>query len=110
MTQTSKTPCPILHQVADLLRQGSEHQRWKQYEQAEAFYTEAVNIAREQLGPDHQVLGYALSDLAQLQEDQGKVILARDNFVAALDILEKHLGNSHQDTLHIFGRLHHLFR
>lgn len=100
----------ILPQVADLIKRGAEHRRWKQLDEAERFLLEATTIAKEHLGDDHQVLGYALSDLACLQEEMGKPLEARDNFVKALTILERHLGNQHEDTVHIFGRLHHLFR
>lgn len=100
----------VLIDIADLIKRGAEHARWQQFEEAENLYREATVLARSELGGDHQVYGYALSDLAALQEQIGKPIEARDNFVAALSILERHLGNDHPDTLDIFGRLHHLFR
>jgi len=109
--QSAETaPTNVLTDVADLIKRGAEHARWQQFEEAENLYREATILARRELGADHQVYGYALSDLAALQEQSGKPIEARDNFVAALSILERHLGNAHPDTLHIFGRLHHLFR
>ncbi|MBX9940973.1 MAG: hypothetical protein K2Y32_17055 [Candidatus Obscuribacterales bacterium] len=102
--------CPTLSEIAELLKQGSEHQRWQELDKAEGFYADAVSMARQKLGAKHQVLGYALADLAQLQESKGDEINARHNFVEALHILEPQLGNNHPVTLDIFGRLHHLFR
>ena len=109
MNQTPPT-CPILLEVSNLLKQGSDHQRWQEFEKAEGFYVDAITLAKEQLGAEHQAVGYALNDLAQLQESMGEEIRARDTFVEALTILEKHLGNNHPVTLDIFGRLHHLYR
>lgn len=100
----------ILPQVADLIKRGAEHRRWKQLDEAENFLLEATHLAKQHLGENHQVYGYALSDLACLQEEMGKPLEARENFVKALTILERHLGNEHPDTVGIFGRLHHLFR
>lgn len=104
------TQCPTLAKIADLLKQGSEHQRWQQLDQAESLYSEAVDLAEKELDPNHTALGYALSDLAQLQEARGDEINARNNFIKSLNILERHLGNQHPVTMDIFGRLHHLFR
>ncbi len=110
-TKTSSAePELILPTVADLIKRGAEHRRWKQLDEAENFLLEASHLAHEHLGDDHQVYGYALSDLACLQEEMGKPLEARENFVKALTILERHLGNEHPDTVGIFGRLHHLFR
>lgn len=110
-TQTSSAEHElILPAVADLIKKGAEHRRWKQLHEAENFLLEATNLAEQHLGDEHQVYGYALSDLACLQEEMGKPLEARENFVKALTILERHLGNEHPDTVGIFGRLHHLFR
>jgi hypothetical protein len=96
-------------QVASLLKQALEHQRWKQLDQAERLATEALTLAREELGEKHVTTAYALTDLAIIQEDQQKPVEARDNLIAALEILEPALGGDHGQVTLIFTRLHHLF-
>jgi tetratricopeptide (TPR) repeat protein len=96
-------------QVAALLKQALEHQRWKQLDEAERLATEALNLAREELGEKHVTTAYAMTDLAIIQEDLQKPVEARDNLIAALEILEPALGHHHGQVTLIFTRLHHLF-
>jgi Flp pilus assembly protein TadD len=95
--------------VATLLKQALEHRRWKQFDQAERLATEAFNLATEELGEKHVTTAYALTDLAIIQEDQGKNVEARDKLIAALEILEPILGGQDAQVTTIFTRLHHLF-
>jgi len=95
--------------VALLLKQALDHQRWKQLDEAESLATEALNLARQELGDKHVTTAYALTDLAIIQEDQHKNVEARDNLIAALEILEPALGGHHDQVSLIFTRLHHLF-
>lgn len=109
-TQDTSSHALVLSELADLMKQGSEHQRWKQYDEAESFFRQAVALSKERLGEEHEAHGYALSELGALLEERGEQIEARDSFMKALTILEKRLGNQHQDTIWLFGRLYHMFR
>jgi tetratricopeptide (TPR) repeat protein len=101
---------PVLSEIADLIGRGAKLQRAKQLAEAESLYLQAVTLAANELGKDHLVYGYALSDMAQVQEERGDVIAARNNFTEALYVLEARLGNQDPEAISLFGRLHHLYR
>ena len=99
----------VIAKVAALLKQAMDHHRWQQLNQAECLATEAFNLANEKLGEKHVTTAYARTDLAIVQEDMGQTVEARDNLIAALEILEPALGHHHGQVTMIFTRLHHLF-
>jgi Flp pilus assembly protein TadD len=100
----------VLTDIAQLMKQGAEHRRWQQLDEAENLYRQAAELAKTQLGEQHEARGHALHELGILLEEKGDVIEARNALMDALGILELHLGNQHSETIAIFGRLHHLFR
>ena len=109
MTSAEQQCCPLTR-VAAILKSAYEHQRWKAYEEAERLCREAVDIARSELGADHQVLGTTLRDLGDILSEQQRVFEAREAYTEALTILEKCLGNRDQGVLHLFAHLHDLYR
>jgi tetratricopeptide (TPR) repeat protein len=109
MTSAENNCCPLTR-VAALLKSASEHERWKAYEEAELLCREAIDIARTELGADHQVLGTTLRDLGDILTRQERLFEAREAYTEALTILEKCLGNRDPGVLHLFGHLMELYR
>lgn len=109
MTSAENNCCP-LSRVAALLKSASEHERWKAYEEAERLIREAIDIARAELGADHQVLGTTLQHLGDILTRQERLYEAREAYTEALTILEKCLGNRDAGVLHLFGHLMELYR
>lgn len=95
--------------VTELLRQALLLERNGELEQAAGKAEEAVALAGKQLGETSLYTGYALIDLALIQEKKGEKIRARDNLVAALHIVEPILSSHHHQVSQIFMHLHELF-
>jgi tetratricopeptide (TPR) repeat protein len=109
MTSADNNCCPLTR-VAAILKSAAEHQRWKEYAEAERLCREAVDIARAELPADHPVVGTSLCDLGNVLYEQDRVFEAREIYTEALYILEKRLGNSDPQVLWVFAHLHDLYR
>ena len=110
MTSADQQCCPLTR-VAALLKSSSEHLRWKEYEEAERLCREAIDIARAELGAEHQVVGTTLRDLGDILSPQPeRHFEAREAYTQALTILEKALGNRDEGVLHLFVLLHDFYR
>lgn len=109
MNSADQQNCPLTR-VAALLKSAAEHHRWKEYDASERLCREAIDVARAELGGEHQALGTALCDLGTTLSEQGRVFEAREAYTEALTILEKRLGNSDPSVLWVFAHLHDLYR
>lgn len=109
MTSTEKPCCPLTR-VLELLKSANEHSRWKEYSEAERLCRDALDLARTELGKDHQAVGTALCDLGNIFYAQDRVFEARECYGDALGILEKNLGNNDPQVLWVFAHLHDLYR
>lgn len=108
MTSADQTS-PLIR-VLEILKSADEHKRWKEYAEAERLCRNAVDIAREELGKDHQAHGTALRDLGAILSEQDRAFEAREAYTQALDILANKLGNNDTEVLWLFAHLHDLYR
>lgn len=107
---TSADPKNPLVRVLATLKSANEHKRWKQYDEAERLCRDAIEIARTELGEDHQAHGTALCDLGYILAETDRGFEAREAYSKALDILAKTLGNNDPEVLWVFAHLHDLYR
>ncbi|EKQ68095.1 Flp pilus assembly protein TadD [Leptolyngbyaceae cyanobacterium JSC-12] len=75
------------------------------YAEAEPLYTQALEIRRSQLGPDHPTTASCLNNLAGLYASQGQYAEAEPLLTQALEIRRSQLGPDHPSSA---TSLHHL--
>ena len=68
--------------------------------QAEALYTQSLELYRRVLGEDHPDTMRVSNNLASLYLDQGRYTQAEALFAKNLEIRRRVLGNQHRDTVH----------
>jgi len=66
--------------------------------EAELFYQQALEIHKQQPGPEHPEVAITLSNLASLYWDQTRYDLAEPLLLRSLSILEQALGPNHSDV------------
>jgi len=69
------------------------------YEQAEAFFRQILEICRRVRGPSHPITLHILSDFASMYQQQGKYALAETYAAQALAGERHALGPEHPDTM-----------
>ena len=100
--------------------QGSEWERlnaeaislYKQgrYDQAAVAEKKALQVAEQNLGPDHPDVATSLNNLAELYREQGQYAQAEPLFKRSLAILEKALGPDHPDVATTLNNLAALYK
>ncbi len=79
------------------------------YGEAERFARRALELSKEEFGPDHLYTGAFLNNLADLFRYQGRYDEAEPLFRRSLAINEKALGPEHPDVAAILGNLAKLY-
>jgi len=69
------------------------------YAQAEALYSQTLEIRRRVLGPEHPITVNSMNSLAFVYSDEGKYAQAEALYSQALEIRRRILGPEHPDTL-----------
>ena len=100
--------------------QGSEWERlnaeaislYKQgrYDQAVVAEKKALQVAEQNLGPDHPDVATSLNNLAGLYREQGQYAQAEPLFKRSLAIWEKALGPDHPDVATTLNNLAALYK
>ena len=100
--------------------QGSEWERlnaeaislYKQghYDQAVVTEKKALQVAEQNLGPDHPTVATVLNNLARAYYEQGQYAQAEPLYKRSLAIREKALGPDHPDVATSLNNLAALFR
>ena len=67
------------------------------YGEAERFARRALELSKEEFGPDHLYTGAFLNNLADLYRPQGRYDAAESLLKRSLAIAEKALGTEHPD-------------
>ncbi len=73
-------------------------QAMRKYEEARPFYTRALAIKEEQLGPDHPDVAASLNNMGELLESMGKYEEAVPYYERALAIFKAKLGADHPNS------------
>ena len=80
------------------------------YAQAEPWFKQCLQVAREQLGEDHPNTATGLNNLANLYREQGRYREAEPLLAQALEISHRVLGEDHPNTATSLNNLANLYR
>ena len=80
------------------------------YSEAEKLAIEALTMAKEKFGEDHQKAATSLDTLAMIYKTQGKFREAEPLYKQALAIREKILGPDHPDSVHVLENMVALYK
>ena len=80
------------------------------YAQAEPWFKQCLQVAREQLGEDHPNTATGLNNLANLYREQGRYREAEPLLAQALEISHRVLGEDHPETATSLNNLAALYR
>ena len=75
------------------------------YSEAEKLAKEALILAKEKFGEDHQKIAASMDTLAMIYKTEGKFGEAEPLYKKALAIREKSQGPNHSDVVHVLENM-----
>ncbi len=93
----------LIQEVGELYSAGK-------YDRAVVVAKKALEVAKENVGPDHPDVATSLNSLASLYKDQGHYAQAEPLYKRALAIFEKALGPDHPHVAFALGTLAVMYR